>query len=113
MHAIEIFSVHKTYKIAEADFNNVGKCGYNAMRILRADLLQAMLELPNEARGKLHYGKNLVEILESAQGIEVRFKGGETLLADLLLGCDGIHSRTRNMFVDPDSVPVYTGVAAA
>lgn len=113
VHAIEIFSVHTTYKLAEVDFNDVGKYGYHAMRILRADLLQAMLEILNETGGKVHYGKNLVENSERARGIEVRFEGGETVSADLLLGCDGIHSQIRTMFVDPGRVPVYTGVAAA
>lgn len=38
----------------------MGKYGYNAMRILRADLLQAMLETLNEAGVEVQYGKNLV-----------------------------------------------------
>lgn len=113
VHSIEIFSVHTTYKIADVDFSNVGKYGYHAMRILRADLLQAMLETLNEAGEEVQYGKSMVEISESAQGVEVRFDDGEMVSADLLLGCDGIHSHTRTMFVDPDRVPVYTGIAVA
>lgn len=113
VHSIEIFSVHTTYKIADVNFSNVGKYGYHAMRILRADLLQAMLETLNEAGEEVQYGKSMVEISESAQGVEVRFDDGEMVSADLLLGCDGIHSHTRTMFVDPDRVPVYTGIAVA
>lgn len=113
VHAIEIFSIQTDYKIAEVDFKNVGKYGYHAMRNLRADLLQAMLETLNEAGGEVQYGKNLVEILEPSQGFQVRFDGEEIVSADLLLGCDGIRSRTRAMFVDSDRVPVYTGVAVA
>lgn len=66
VHAIEIFSIRTCYKIAGVDFKNVGKYGYHAMRILRADLLQAMLEALNEASGEVQYGKNLVEISESS-----------------------------------------------
>lgn len=113
VHTIEIFSVQTTYKIGDVDFNNVGKYGYHAMRILRADLLQAMLETLNEAGVEVQYGKNLVKISESTHAIEASFDSGDNVTADLLLGCDGIHSQTRTMFVDPDRVPVYTGIAAA
>lgn len=56
---------------------------------------------------------SLVKISQSTHAIEASFHSGDNVTADLLLGCDGIHSQTRTMFVDPDRVPVYTDFAAA
>ncbi|KAF4637640.1 hypothetical protein G7Y89_g449 [Cudoniella acicularis] len=41
------------------------------------------------------------------------FEDGREESADLILGCDGIHSAVRTKYVEPSRVPIYTNVAVA
>lgn len=39
--------------------------------------------------------------------------GGEEICGDVLLGCDGLHSVARRLFVEPDRRETYSGKAVA
>ncbi len=61
--------------------------------IHRADLVQILSEaLPPEC---VKFGTRCVGVSQSADGVEVRLQSGEVLHADVLVGCDGIHSIVR------------------
>ena len=58
---------------------------------------------------RLEGGKRLVSAAPSKHGVTARFADGTEAHGDLLIGADGIHSRTRHL-VDPTApAPRYTG----
>ena len=111
--AIEIFSALSGRRLGELSFRNVEKIGYHALRILRAELQQGMISALEEAGLRVEYGKKLVNIRETPESVEAIFEDGSVATGDILLGCDGIHSIARTKLVDPERIPVYSGVAAA
>ena len=61
--------------------------------IHRADLMQILFDaLPAEA---IRLGARCTALSQSDDSVEVRLQTGETLRADALIGCDGIHSVVR------------------
>jgi salicylate hydroxylase len=59
----------------------------------RADLIQILFDaVPSEAK---RLGARLVAVSQDRDGVEVRLQTGENLRADVLVGCDGIHSVVR------------------
>src|SRR5258708_7401154 len=61
--------------------------------IHRADLIQILLDaVPPDAK---RLGACCVGISQDKDGVAVRLQTGETLRADALVGCDGIHSAVR------------------
>ncbi|KAL8692315.1 MAG: hypothetical protein Q9218_002632 [Villophora microphyllina] len=109
--SIEVFSMIDGTKTAEIGFDNIAKYQHRAMRILRKELLAALLETLEEQNVGIEYGKKLREIQEIDGGVRAIFEDGTQTDGQLLLGCDGIHSRTRMSFVEPGRRPVYTNIA--
>lgn len=87
------------------------KTGFGYLRIRRADLMDVLLEATAEANIPIHFCKRLTKIEDSADVVTAVFADGTQDSADLLLGCDGIHSAVRNLYVDPGCVPKYSGIA--
>ena len=83
--------------------------GFGYVRIKRTDLLDVLLEAVHQAEIPIHYNKRLTSIEENEDGVTVAFSDGMTDTGDLLLGCDGIHSSVRGLYVDPDQSPEYSG----
>ncbi|KAL9584222.1 MAG: hypothetical protein Q9212_002251 [Teloschistes hypoglaucus] len=109
--SFELFNMIGGTKTAEMSLGNVAKFGYEVMRILRKDLLDALLETLEEQGTSVEYGKAAREIQEIDGGVRAVFQDGTRVDAQLLLGCDGIHSRTRMGFVESDRRPIYTKIA--
>jgi 2-polyprenyl-6-methoxyphenol hydroxylase-like FAD-dependent oxidoreductase len=58
----------------------------------------------------MEYGKRLVGVDESPEGITARFADGTTALGDVLIGADGIHSAVRTL-IDPGAPrPQHAGL---
>lgn len=114
---IELFSIHSGKSLGCLNFagdDGTGFGGYKGRRVSRRDLLLAMLDAAEQLENvQVVYGKKVTGLRESAERVHVSFEDGETSVADLVLGCDGIHSNTRMQFVEPDRVPVYTGISTA
>lgn len=85
--------------------------GFGYLRIKRTDLLEGLLEAVHKVEIPVHYNKQLTAIEENKDGVTVTFSDGTTDTADLLLGCDGIHSSVRRLYVDPAQIPEYSGNA--
>jgi salicylate hydroxylase len=70
-----------------------GRYGAPMHNIHRADLIQILFDaVPPEAK---RLGARCVGVSQDKDGVEVRLQTGETLRADALVGCDGIHSVVR------------------
>ncbi|EFR02632.1 salicylate hydroxylase [Nannizzia gypsea CBS 118893] len=123
---IELFSNYSgPGQLASMDFVDAQgepMSGLKGLRVMRLPLLLAMINAIDDTALagitlNIVYGKKLVKLEHSnAQGegkVQVSFEDGTVVEADLVLGCDGIHSKTRMSYVDPDRVPVYTGISVA
>ncbi|MEJ3746856.1 FAD-dependent monooxygenase [Actinomycetes bacterium KLBMP 9797] len=78
---------------------------------IRRGELQKVLRAEAHARGiAIEYGKRLDTYRTTPTGVAARFTDGTEATGDLLIGADGIHSRTRRL-LDPDAPPPrFTGL---
>ncbi|KAL4924988.1 uncharacterized protein BDV17DRAFT_199012 [Aspergillus undulatus] len=91
--------------------NARAETGYGYMRVKRVDVVDVLLKAVQEARIPVHFGKRATKIKERGDGVTVTFADGTDQTADILLGCDGIHSAVRQLYVDPDQKPEYSGLS--
>ncbi|KAI0546148.1 kynurenine 3-monooxygenase [Xylaria curta] len=85
---------------------------YQAMRIMRKDLLDELLIMLQERDIPVHFERTLESIIDSSSSedkIYLKFTNGETALAEILVGADGIHSAVRSTF-SPETKPIYAGI---
>ncbi|KFZ09075.1 hypothetical protein V502_08965 [Pseudogymnoascus sp. VKM F-4520 (FW-2644)] len=87
------------------------KTGFGYLRIRRIDLMKVLIEAAEKAAIPIHYGKAIVGVEEHVQGVTASFSDGTLETADFLLGCDGLHSAVRKIYVDPDFAPEYSGIS--
>lgn len=76
----------------------VGPSGFAPMR--RAELYRLLREAAVASGARIEHDRRLVAADTTADGVVARFADSSTLEGDLLVGCDGIHSRTRSI-IDP------------
>ena len=116
---IVVFAHASGAELATLDFANAaggngkgfGNPPYKALRIRRADLLDALTVTVAEKENiEILYGKKAVGVDEDPAAVTVRFEDGSSASADCLLGCDGIHSAIR-AFIEPARKPVYSDIA--
>ncbi|KAH8812066.1 putative salicylate hydroxylase [Xylogone sp. PMI_703] len=79
--------------------------------VRRADFLDALVSLvPKECT---HFGKRLERLEELSDGVHLYFEDGTTVIADVVVGCDGIHSKVKESML-PDEVestkPRFSGM---
>ncbi|MGH3366576.1 MAG: FAD-dependent monooxygenase [Nocardioidaceae bacterium] len=70
--------------------------------VKRSTLYEALRDEAMRADVPVHHGKRLVDAVETADGVTAHFEDGSTATADLLVGADGLRSRTRTI-IDPDA----------
>ncbi|KAH6972941.1 hypothetical protein BKA56DRAFT_555899 [Ilyonectria sp. MPI-CAGE-AT-0026] len=85
--------------------------GFGYVRIRRTDVMDVLLDAVEKAGIPVLYGKRLVGIEEMDAIVTASFSDGTHDTADFLLGCDGIHSAVRKLYVDPKCVPEYSGIS--
>jgi salicylate hydroxylase len=69
--------------------------------IHRADLIRILSDaVPPEAK---RFGARVVEMSQDSGGVEVKLADGNSLRADALVGCDGIHSVVRQHLRGPEN----------
>ncbi|MFF3439314.1 FAD-dependent oxidoreductase [Streptosporangium sp. NPDC002721] len=66
----------------------------------RADLYLALRDEAVRRGVRIHYGKRLTDASITTDGVRAAFADGGTAEGDLLVGADGLHSRTRTI-IDP------------
>jgi 2-polyprenyl-6-methoxyphenol hydroxylase-like FAD-dependent oxidoreductase len=73
-------------------------------------LHQVLREGAEQRRIKMSFGKKLAGLSTGEQGVIATFEDGTTAEGSFLVGCDGVHSRTRQL-INPDApTPQYTGL---
>ena len=84
--------------------------GLKSVFIKRAPLGRILSDEAEQQGIRIQWGKKLKHIeVTSAGVVTANFQDGTSASGDLLVGCDGVHSRTRQ-FVDPAVQPVYNGL---
>lgn len=80
--------------------------------VRRADFLDGLVSLIPP--GIANFGKRLVDLDETADGVELQFEGGTAATADVVVGCDGIKSRVKQSIIPPEEyqhvLPRYSGM---
>jgi 2-polyprenyl-6-methoxyphenol hydroxylase-like FAD-dependent oxidoreductase len=78
--------------------------------LMRGALNRALREAAIEAGVRFEFGKALESVTEHDGGVVAQFADGTTTSGRLLVGADGIHSRTRYSFFPEAPQPTYTGI---
>jgi 2-polyprenyl-6-methoxyphenol hydroxylase-like FAD-dependent oxidoreductase len=71
-----------------------------ARTLNRSDLYQVLRAAAVERGVEVRYGKRLVDAVRTPDGVIAHFEDGTTSTGDLLIGADGLRSRTRTL-IDP------------
>lgn len=93
--------------------------GVDALRVMRSELVACMREVAAESAAiEIRYGARVVSISEEGSaeadgGVKVVLDDGEEVRGDILLGCDGLHSVARRLYVEPEREEKYSGKAVA
>lgn len=115
---LEVFDVYST-RLATSDFSGadgkgIGNPPYKALRITRGDALKGVLAAVEQQENiKMTCGKKTIDIKETEKDVTITFEDGGSATADLLMGCDGIHSVTRLKHVEPERTSTYSGLCNA
>lgn len=115
----EEFVLHSTRNdaiVTEANFSGEAtqKIGFGYMRTKRSDLISVLLNAAQKEDIPIHYEKSIVSIDDQNNDdyVTAVFSDKTRDTADILLGCDGIHSTVRSLNIDSSIQPEYSGVSA-
>ncbi|KAI2468616.1 kynurenine 3-monooxygenase [Annulohypoxylon bovei var. microspora] len=91
-------------------FDNTDKYyfGYEAIRIMRKELLDEMKAMLRERHIPIHYESKLTTITNGPNKGDFTFPNGQTASAPILIGANGIHSTVCGTFL-PEVRPIYAG----
>ncbi|QVQ50125.1 FAD-dependent monooxygenase [Spiractinospora alimapuensis] len=90
-----------------------GRGGTTTQTMRRSDLYAALADAALQAGVNVQYGKRLVDTRTEADGVRAIFADGTEEVGDLLVGADGVRSRTREL-IDPEAPqPRYLGLGNA
>jgi FAD-dependent urate hydroxylase len=84
--------------------------GTVAHTIRRADLYQALHRQATASGITVLRGKKLVSAHEDPDGVRATFADGTQAEADILVGCDGVHSTVRRLIDPAAPAPAYAGL---
>ncbi|SDK32407.1 FAD-dependent monooxygenase [Nonomuraea jiangxiensis] len=84
--------------------------GLTSRTVKRGDLNRFLRERALARGVRIEYGKRLADAAVTGDGVVARFADGTTAAGDLLIGADGLRSRTRRI-IDPAAPTArYTGL---
>ncbi len=83
--------------------------GWPLTMIRRSDLHAVLAEMLEERGTRIAFGHKLVGIRQGAR-VEAHFENGARIEADLLIGCDGLRSKTRALCFPECPPPHFTGL---
>jgi FAD-dependent urate hydroxylase len=88
----------------------LGEMGNGGWIIRRADLYQRLRREALDRGVEILHGKRLVDAEQTSSGVVATFADGTQATGDILIGADGMRSRTRQL-VDPAApAPHYVGL---
>ncbi|GAA0539784.1 FAD-dependent monooxygenase [Paractinoplanes ferrugineus] len=81
--------------------------------IRRADLYRSLHEVAAERGIPIEYGRRLTGYTETSTGVQASFDDGSLARGDLLVGADGLRSRTRQILNPAGPEPTFLGLLNA
>lgn len=83
----------------------------STLLLKRGRITRVLREAAIDSGIAVEFGKRLTDVATDAGGlVTAHFEDGSTADGDLLVGCDGIHSRTRRSIMPDAPDPEYLGV---
>lgn len=76
----------------------------------RGDLSRLLREHALESGIQFEFGRRLLAVQQHGSSISARFIDGTAVAGPVLIGADGVHSRTRNSFLSEMPKAQYTGI---
>ncbi|TQC51148.1 FAD-dependent monooxygenase [Rhodococcus sp. WS4] len=96
--------------LAEFDNGGLTSFGTPSRTLRRADLYRTLRDEALRRGVRIEYGKQLEDARIDGDGVRAEFADGTTAEGDLLVGADGLRSRTRSI-LDPQAPdPRYLGL---
>ena len=84
--------------------------GITGYTLKRADLYGAIRDTAEKRGIQVEHGKQLIAAHHVDGGVRASFGDGSHVTADIMIGCDGIHSTVRGI-IDPSApAPTYAGL---
>ncbi|ULL16659.1 FAD-dependent monooxygenase [Paenibacillus sp. H1-7] len=78
---------------------------------VKRSLLHRVLREEAQRQGiPIELGKKLVKVQMTSDQVIVHFQDGTSATGDFLIGCDGIHSKSRSILLPNAAQPSYTGL---
>jgi len=88
------------------------KYGCNYYFTHRADVHDILAELVlNNDPDCIHVAHEVTDVVDKGEHVDINFSNGTHAQADILIGCDGIHSIVRDRLFSPEP-PVFTNQVA-
>src|SRR5258706_3645704 len=100
----------KGKRLGEVSNGARAEVGAPSINILRSRLHQVLREGAERQGIKIAFGKKLQGLSTDEQGVVATFADGTTAEGSFLVGCDGVHSRTRSLINPNAPTPQYTGL---
>ncbi|KAH8880905.1 FAD/NAD(P)-binding domain-containing protein [Thozetella sp. PMI_491] len=114
VHAIDLVSTKTGDVVGQAKKTEPAEDGMVGMRILRYTAVATLAEVVQEEYSDtvtLRFGMRATSVAEVNDEVVLEFDNGEVVTGDVLLGCDGLHSVARQLYVQPSLEKKYTGRA--
>jgi len=92
------------------EFGDEEKYGYDALRVHRYILINALIEATKQAGVDVVFGKKFIAAAEHHDKVDISFEDGTTTTSSILIGADGIHSTVRRLLY-PDLMPKFLNLA--
>ena len=111
-----IFKNHNGKPIAEVNESQYGKKYGTTSIVIKREAFQKTMREEAESRGiKIEWGKKLTDITTSTDNhtVTAYFENGSEVSGVCVIGCDGIHSKTRRIILPEGPEPKYFGNVAA
>ncbi len=84
--------------------------GAQSVMLKRGKLHHALTQEAQRRGIQIHFGKRLERLTLNPNQVTACFQDGSAAEGALLIGCDGIHSRTREIILPDAPKPTYTGI---
>ena len=97
--------------LADARLEGMKRYGTTSLNVSRHLFHHKLVLLAREEFGiRIEFGKKLVDLKQDDGGVRAIFQDGSSEEGDFLIGCDGIHSKVRNIIFPHVAKPTYTGL---
>ncbi|RSS80274.1 FAD-dependent monooxygenase [Streptomyces sp. WAC06614] len=88
-------------RVKSMDADSFGGRVHGDAEIMRGDLTRILYDLTKD-KVDYRFGDSVAELEQGPDGVRVTFESGRTETFDLVVGADGLHSRTRALAFGPE-----------